>query len=139
MTAIDNDASDSVSAGLAGVVGSYCIDPQCRSILNGSVNTGFSFENDNSSWPLALSVGWLQSLNDHIKLNFELDTAAIVGDVNDVSEAALAWYGIRFASESIGVDLGAVKLLCSNNDCDIDELPFGIPWVSFTYRQLGRR
>jgi hypothetical protein len=43
-------------------------------------------------------------------------------------------YGLRFTSSTIGVDLGFAKPLCE--DCDLEELPMGFPFVSFTYRSF---
>jgi hypothetical protein len=52
-------------------------------------------------------------------------------DEMNLSFGTLAWYGARFTSKNIGVDLGFVKNVC--NDCS-DEMPMGFPFVSFSYR-----
>ncbi|HLU66080.1 MAG TPA: hypothetical protein VKZ63_07380 [Kofleriaceae bacterium] len=131
----DGDDDLSVNAATLGGVVTLCIDLGCHSLLNGYLAAGFALEDvDQTSVPFTANVAWVQHLTGILKLVLEVDTAFILGDINETSDAFLGWYGLRFASSSIGVDIGFVKPFC--DDCDSDVLPLGLPWLSFSYRSL---
>ncbi|MDQ3364789.1 MAG: hypothetical protein M3680_05110 [Myxococcota bacterium] len=66
-----------------------------------------------------------------VKIVLEADTAFIAGEIDDTANGFLGWYGVRFTSRNIGVDLGFAKPICDG--CE-DGLVMGFPFVSFTYR-----
>jgi hypothetical protein len=127
----DEFDDDSVTIGNLGGALTLCIDDDCHSHFTGYLGAGFANE-ESESVPFVAAAAATLRLGKHVKAVFELDTAFVVGDINEESDAYLGWYGIRFTSNMIGVDLGFAKPLCS--DCDDDDLPLGFPFVSFTYR-----
>lgn len=131
-----DDEDESFGTALLGAVGTICIDRGCHSILNGYVGAGFLLETDGDqeAVPLLLSAALVSRLGRRLKLVLEANSGVVVGEVNDVSEGGLVWYGLRFTSSAIGVDLGLVKPFCE--DCDTEEFPIGVPWLNFTYRAL---
>lgn len=129
----DDDSDDGFAVGTLGGALTYCLDPACHSILNVFAGGGFSSETDNSSVPIVVAGSLIQRLSKRVKLVLEADSALILGEINDVGEGVLAWYGARFTSRNIGVDFGLFKPLCA--DCDTEDVfPLGFPWLSFTYR-----
>jgi hypothetical protein len=128
----DSDGDDGFSVGTLGGALTYCLDAACHSFVNAYVGAGFSSETDNSSVPVVATASLVQRLTKRVKLVLEADSALILGEINDVGEGVLAWYGVRFTSRNIGVDFGLVKPLCA--DCDTEVFPLGFPWLSFTYR-----
>ena len=125
---------DSVTVANLGGVLTMCIDHACHSHLSGYLGAGFGIDVDESqsSVPFVAAAAAVFRVGRHMKFVFEADTAFIVGEVDEAANGFLGWYGIRFTSKHIGVDLGFAKPICE--DCEIDELPMGIPFVSFTYR-----
>jgi hypothetical protein len=69
-----------------------------------------------------------------VKIVVEADSAFIAGKINSTADGALLWYGLRFTSRLIGVDLGLVKPIYSGSSND--GLVAGFPFVSFTYRGI---
>ena len=122
-----------MSAGELGAAATLCIDSDCRSHLSGFIGAGFAHETD-SSVPFLVAGSLALSLNKHVKAIFEADSAFIAGNINEQADGFLGWYGLRFTSEWIGVDLGFAKPICDG--CGSDELPMGFPFVSFTYRSF---
>lgn len=131
-----DDEDDSFSFALLGGAATYCLDRECHSLLNGYLGAGFLLQTevDQNAVPFLGSVALVQRLGGRVKLVLEANSGFILGEVNDIGQGLLAWYGLRFTSSAIGVDLGLVKPLC--DDCDTDELPIGLPWLNFTYRAL---
>jgi hypothetical protein len=128
------DGEGATAAVLGGAL-SYCIDPECHSLVNGYVGAGFAHE-DQSAVPLLVSGSLLYRINRHVKLMLEVDTGYIAGEINSASDVFLGWYGVRFTSKIIGVDLGFVKPFCAGDtDCS-GGLVMGVPFVSFTYRSF---
>ncbi len=128
------DDFDLTVASVGGVL-TYCIDPGCHSLLNGYLAAGFALEDvDQSSVPFIANVGWVQRLGRRVKLVLEADTGFVVGEIDETSHGFLGWYGLRFTSANIGVDVGFAKPFC--DDCDDSGLPLGAPWLSFTYRDM---
>ena len=131
----DENDDDAAIVGTLGAAATYCFSRRCRSYVNGWLAAGFSSQTNNSSVPFVFTGAIVAGLSKRFKFVFELDTAFIAGDTNEIGDGALFWYGARFTSRSLAVDFGLAKLLC--DDCDTDEaLPLGLPWVNFTYRGL---
>lgn len=127
---------EGVTAGILGGALSYCLDVDCHSLVNAYVGAGFAHE-DQSAVPLVMSGSLLYRVSKYVKIMLEADTLRIVGnDINQGVDGFLAWYGVRFTSKIIGVDLGFVKPICTgDSDCS-DGLVMGVPFVSFTYRSF---
>lgn len=130
----DRDSAQGFSIGAVGGAATYCIDADCHSFLNAYAGAGFSSEKDNQSLPLALAGSLALRLSRHVKLLLEADTAAVLGEINDVASGFLGWYGLRFTSAQIAADVGLVRPFCK--DCDSDVFPIGFPWINFSYRAL---
>lgn len=119
---------------LGGVV-TYCFDPQCYSHASAAAMAGFA-THDNSSVPVAFMGGLVAKIGSKVRLIAEADTAHLFGKLDDQANGFLGWYGLRFTSRQIGVDLALVKPFCGGNDCDSDTFPLGFPFVAFSYRSL---
>ncbi len=128
-----SDDGDSATAFAAGGALTLCIDVGCHSYASGYLGVGFAFE-DNSSVPIFGSAALLVRVARHVKLMFEVDTGGVIGELDAAANGVLFWYGVRFTSRNIGVDLGFVKPICDG--CEIDELPLGLPFIALSYRAL---
>jgi hypothetical protein len=134
-TSIDDGGDDfSLSAANLGGALTLCIDDACHSHVTGYLGAGFGLDTVESqnAVPFVAAAAAAFRVARHIKFVFEADTAFIVGDVDEAANGFLGWYGVRFTSREIGVDLGFAKPICE--DCDSEGLPMGFPFVSFTYR-----
>lgn len=128
------DSSDDVSAGTIGGTATLCLDDgACRSHVTGYLAAGFASA-DQTAVPFLGSVAAAFGLTRRVKLVLEADTGFVAGEINDVANGFLGWYGLRFTSSAIGVDLGFVRPF--GEDIDPDGLVLGFPFVSFTYRAL---
>lgn len=58
----------------------------------------------------------------------------MAGDINDIANGFLLWYGLRFTSANMSGDIGFVKPVSFDDDFDTEVFPIGFPVVSFTYR-----
>jgi hypothetical protein len=128
--------NSSVTTGGAdvGAALTYCLDAGCFSHVDGYIGAAFAYQN-NASVPVAFSAALTARLARRIRLVVEADSAALFGDLSGQADGILAWYGLRFTSRQIGVDVGLVKPICDG--CDTGGvLPVGFPVVSFTYRTL---
>ncbi|MBA3460751.1 MAG: hypothetical protein H0T46_12360 [Deltaproteobacteria bacterium] len=134
VTHVAADGNGATAAILGGAL-TYCIDIDCHSTVTGYAAAGFAHE-EQSAVPVVLSGALAYRINKHVKLLLEADTGYVAGEIDTFANGFLAWYGVRFTSKIIGVDLGFVKPICTGDeDCDIG-LVMGIPFVSFTYRSL---
>ena len=132
----DEDDEDFGTAVVGGVA-TFCIDAECHSIFNAYLGAGFLIQPDvdQNSVPFLGSAAWVQRLGGRVKLVLEANAGFTVGDVDQIAEGLLAWYGLRFTSSAIGVDLGLVKPICIDCD-DGDDIALGLPWLNFTFRAL---
>ena len=128
-----HDHDDSAVAFTGGGALTLCLDGGCNSYASGYLGAGFARDN-NSSVPIGVSATVVARLARHVKLMVELDTGGVVGKLDAAADGLLAWYGVRFTSPNIGVDLGFVKPICG--DCDNNHLPLGLPFVAVSYRAL---
>jgi hypothetical protein len=128
------NGSDSTAAFDLGAVLTYCIDPACYSHVDASAVAGFARQS-NSSVPVGFSGGLVGRVGRHVRLVFEADTAHLFGRLNDQANGFLGWYGVRFTSRNIGVDLELVKPFCTG-DCSSKAFPLGFPFVTFSYRAI---
>ncbi len=136
LTTVREDGNSANAAVLGGAL-TMCLDDECHSHASGYIGAGFAHEND-SAVPLVFAGSLAVRLNKHIKLLLEADSAYIAGGgIDQGADGFLGWYGVRFTSSIIGVDLGFAKPICTGDtSCGSDELPMGLPFVSFTYRAL---
>lgn len=127
------DSGDSVSAGAVGGTATLCLDDgACRSHVTGYLAAGLA-NDDQTVIPFIASVAVAARLGDRLKIVVEANTGFLTGEVNDIASGFLGWYGLRFYSSSIGVDVGFVRPFGEDVDAD---LVLGLPFLSFTYRQL---
>jgi hypothetical protein len=132
---VQDAENEAVIVGELGGALTYCIDDACHSHVSGFLGAGFARESE-SAVPLLLAASATFRLGKHVKAVFEADTGYIAGgEIDEFVDGFLFWYGVRFTSSFLGVDLGFAKPICDG--CDIDELPMGFPFVSFTYRGLN--
>jgi hypothetical protein len=129
--------NSSVLTGGAEVGGAltYCLDPACYSHLDGFIGTAFAYQSD-ASVPVEFSAALTARIARRVRLVVEADSAYLFGsNISGQVDGILAWYGLRFTSKQIGVDVGFVKPLCDG--CSTDGvLPIGFPVVSLTYRAV---
>ena len=81
--------------------------------------------------PVGFMAGVVARLGHKVRFIAEADTAHLFGEISDQANGFLGWYGFRFTSSQIGVDLALVKPFCGNGDCDTDTFPMGFPFVTF--------
>ncbi|MDB4958910.1 MAG: hypothetical protein JWO36_6479 [Myxococcales bacterium] len=130
------DTSGSVNqsftaADLGGAL-TLCIDDGCNSTISGFLAAGFADSNQ-TAVPFVVAGSFAARLGRHVKFVGELDSAFIAGKVNDTANGALAWYGLRFTSGMIGVDVGFMRPVGLG---DTNGLVLGLPILSFTYRDI---
>lgn len=128
---VDGDSATALELGGALT---YCIDDACHSHISGFLGAGFAHE-DQSAVPFMFAFEGAFRVGKHLKLILEADSGFVAGEIDAAADGFLAWYGVRFTSSFLGVDLGFMKPICDG--CESDELPMGFPFVSFTYRNLN--
>lgn len=134
--AMDTSTTSSGGGFDLGGVATYCFDDACFS--HGTVGAAAAFaEQDNSSVPVAFMGGLVLKVASKVRLIAEADTAHLFGKISDQANGFLGWYGVRFTSRNIGVDLTLVKPFCADGKCDTgSSFPAGFPFVTFSYRAL---
>ena len=130
-----NDTTDSVTAADLGAVGTYCIDIDCHSHVSGFVGAGFAHEAKNAV-PFLVGASLAVRVAHHVKLLVEADSGFVTGEFTAAADGFLLWYGVRFTSKNIGVDLALVKPISYDGSSSDAGLVLGVPFVSFTYRAL---
>jgi hypothetical protein len=128
---VDGDSATALELGGALT---FCIDEACHSHISGFLGAGFAHE-DQSAVPFMFAFEGAFRVGKHLKLILEADSGFVAGEIDAAADGFLAWYGVRFTSSFLGVDLGFMKPICDG--CESDELPMGFPFVSFTYRNLN--
>ncbi len=128
-------SSESTGAFEIGGALTLCLDDGCFSHVDAAATAGFAYQS-NSSVPVEFSGGIVARVARHVRLVAEADTAYLFGNLSGQADGLLAWYGVRFTSRQIGVDLELVKPLCGDGGCDTGSFPLGFPFVTFTYRGL---
>jgi hypothetical protein len=119
---------------LAGAL-TYCFDDNCFSHINAAAIAGFAYETQ-SSVPVGFMGGIVGRVGKHVRLLGEVDTGYSFGKIQGGANAFLGWYGVRFTSKEIGVDLALVKLFCDSCNSSNDPFPLGYPFVTFSYRAI---
>ncbi len=128
-----SDSNDNFSTATLGGVATYCLDPDCHSMVNGYLAGGFALEDvDQSVVPFVASIGLVQRLSRRVKLVLEADTAFVLGEETDSADGFLGCAGVRFTSKNIGVDFGVVRPI----PCDGCDQLIAVPMLNFTYRSL---
>lgn len=135
--AVVSDSNSSDSGGLfdIGAAATLCLDDGCYSHIDGAAFAAFAYQSQ-SEVPVGLAGGIVGRVGRHIRLVAEADTGYAFGRESGLADGFIGWYGVRFTSKNIGVDLELVRPFCSSSDCDMKEFPLGIPFVTFTYRSI---
>lgn len=126
-------SSDSTGGLEVGGAATYCLDAPCFSHVDAFVGAAFAYQN-NASVPVGFAGSLVARLGRRVRLVLEADSAHLFGDISGQADGILGWYGLRFTSREIGVDVGFVKPFCDG--CSSDVLPLGFPVLSFTYRGM---
>jgi hypothetical protein len=138
-TSVDSNGNttSSTSTGGGGLIGgalTYCADSGCFTHLDAYVGAAFDYQT-NPVVPVAFAGALTARIARHVRLLLEVDSAGLLGnDISGVADGVLAWYGLRFTSKQIGVDVGLVEPVCSG--CSNSVFPIGFPVVTFTYRGI---
>jgi hypothetical protein len=129
---------DTVSTygGSLGGAATYCLARDCYSHVTGYVAAAFAKDSDNSAVPFIVGASAVFRVARRVRLVFEADSGFVLGDINENIDGFLGWYGVRFTSRNIGVDLGFAKPVYYGDGETDDPLVLGLPFVSFTYRGL---
>ena len=126
---------------LGGVVGTYCLDVACDSVVSATVQAGaFSIggEADEASNPLIGAVSWIQRLSPRVKLVGE-----VVGAVDDPSvtdELVTIATSLRVHTARFAVDAGLIQGLDWNEegmnraDGPGPLADVGMPWLAVSAR-----
>lgn len=133
-TMLATGEADSLGAMVVGGAATLCLDADCHSIVNGYVATGFSLQEETPAFPVIVTASLVQRLSARVKLAVEIDSGLVLGEINEVGDGFVGWYGLRFTSRNIGVDVGFVRPFAQGYEQEV--LPLGIPWLNFTYRAI---
>ena len=123
----DGGDGDGVFGGTLGMVATACLDDECRSHFSGYGALGLSNDEDDDT-PVLFAGSMVLALSDSARLLAELDFGA-ADDFED--EGKLFWYGMRFTSRHLSIDLGFVRPLHEEYD---EDFALGFPMVIFNYR-----
>jgi hypothetical protein len=118
-----------------GAAATYCFDADCYSHVSAAAIAGLA-THGNSAVPVAFTGGLVARIASKVRLIVEADTAHMFGNIDEQADGFLGWYGVRFTSREIGVDLALVKPFCSDCSSSDDPFPLGFPFVTFSYRAL---
>lgn len=133
---VDDMSTTTTAGGFdLGAAVTYCFDADCYSHVDGAVAAGFA-RDDNSSVPVGFMGGLVARIGHKVRFIAEADTAHMFGELSGQANGFLGWYGLRFTSSQIGVDLALVKPFCGDGECDTDTFPMGFPFVTFSYRSM---
>ena len=143
----DSDSSGGV--GTVGGVATVCLDDGCNSNASGYLAAGFA-TGGQSAVPIGFAGSVTARLGRHVKFVGEIDSAAVLGNEFDsFGDGFLFWYGLRFTSHNIGVDLGLMLPVLKTQMTDLNgnvtgdswqvgygggSFPIGFPVISFNYR-----
>jgi hypothetical protein len=125
--------SDAFSSGTLGGVATVCLNLECSSHLSGYAAAGFASDND-VAVPFVFAGGAVLKLSRRVKFLVEGDGAFVAGEINDLANGFLLWYGLRFTSANISGDIGFAKPVSFDDSFDTEVFPIGFPVISFTYR-----
>ena len=130
------DERSSTWGGSVGGAATYCLKPDCYSHVTGYLAAAFAKENESSAVPFVVGASAVFKVARRVRLVFEADSAFVAGEINENIDGFLGWYGVRFTSRNIGVDLGFMKPVYYGDGETDDPFVLGLPFVSFTYRGL---
>jgi hypothetical protein len=132
----DGDSRISTYGGSIGGAATYCLNDDCYSHVTGYLAAAFAKDSGDSAVPFIVGGSAVFKVAKRLRLVLEADSAFVLGDINENVDGFLGWYGVRFTSRNIGVDLGFVKPVYYGDAESDDPLVLGLPFVSFTYRGL---
>ena len=130
-----DDDFDAFFSSVIGGVATLCLDDFCRSHVTGYLGAGFSRESSGEAVPFIASGSAAFRLGRRVKLVVEADTGFVLGEIDAAADGFLGFYGVRFTSSAIGVDVGFLKPVIFDSDYE-DPFILGFPLVSLTYRGL---
>lgn len=122
----------STYGGSLGGAATYCLARDCYSHVTGYVAAAFAKDSDNSAVPFIVGGAGVFKVARRVRLVFEADSAFVLGEINENIDGFLGWYGVRFTSRNIGVDLGFTRPVGVGDTGFV----LGVPFVSFTYRGM---
>jgi hypothetical protein len=125
-----------------GLIGSYCLDERCESLLTGNASAflgGTDPSNGLEEQNLLVGGSIIVAVTDGFKLLAEVVTNANHDAGGwDLSDAALVTYGFRTTSRHVSADIGLMKPITTEDGvvegAGDDQWILGVPFVSFTYR-----
>jgi hypothetical protein len=126
------DASNSVMP-TAALAASVCLDAACRSLIGGYGGAAFDVDDGHAFGLVGLSA--IVHVVGPLKLMIEADQGNQL-DWPEDDGGFLVWYGIRLASPSFAVDLGALSGVAG---LSVDDGEVGVallPWFKIAYRAL---
>jgi hypothetical protein len=109
-----------------GALASVCVDDDCASLLNASA-TAVSARGIAGEPPVIYGASLVERLSGRTKLMLEFDSSSVFGE-----RVGVFSYGLRFYSGHFSGDLGMMRPV--GGGYDGKELPLGLPFVSFAYR-----
>lgn len=127
-----NGETLSTYGGSIGGAATYCLARDCRSHVTGYLAAAFAKDSDNSAVPFIVGGAGVFKVAKRIRVVVEADSAFVLGEINENIDGFLGWYGARFTSRNIGVDLGFTRPVGVGDTGFV----LGVPFVSFTYRGM---
>lgn len=117
-------------ASMVGGAFTHCLDQRCENRFNAYISAGSAAIENSRKSTLTTALGGTFYLTPHLRGLAEVWAAQAPR-----TAGATLWsanYGLRFITPTIGVDFGFLKPFIDGET--IDELPLGVPWLSFTFR-----